>query len=302
MQAQAHLVRQFHLVLKLREARGQPIPFEDLQRHLLDHTSVGDFPNASYEQRTLQRDLPHIAQNFGVSIRSRKNLGYYIADEDPLLPGQQALFEAFELQEFLRLPAALGPFVQPEPRRPRGLEYLRPLLRAAQAGEIVELEYQKHWEARPQRRTVGPLLLREFRGRWYVLAHMAGSGWPACFGLDRIQRLTATGRSSSPPPGLDAATYFDNCFGITRPTDGSQPQEIRLRFEPVQGRYVLSYPLHPSQHVVAAGDDEIDISLTVYDTYELRMELLSYGPDVEVLAPIPLRNWLRETHLAAVPA
>jgi predicted DNA-binding transcriptional regulator YafY len=37
----------------------------------------------------------------------------------------------------------------------------------------------------------------------------------------------------------------------------------------------------------------------VYDTHELRMELLSYGPDVEVLAPIALRDWLQATHHAA---
>lgn len=30
------------------------------------------------------------------------------------------------------------------------------------------------------------------------------------------------------------------------PTNGTQPQDIRLRFEPVLGRYALSYRLHPS--------------------------------------------------------
>ena len=152
---------------------------------------------------------------------------------------------------------------------------------------------------RPQRRTLGALLLREFRSRWYVLAHMTGSGWPACFGRNHIQRLIATGRSSSPPPGFEAATYFDGCFDITRPTDGSRPQKIRLRFKSVRERYALSYPLHSSQQVVTAGNDEVDMGLTVYDTYELRMELLSCGPDVQVLVPTALREWLRMQHRAA---
>lgn len=34
-----------------------------------------------------------------------------------------------------------------------------------------------------------------------------------------------------------------------------------------------------------AGDDVIPITLTVYDTHELRMELLSYDPAVKILAP-----------------
>ena len=90
----------------------------------------------------------------------------------------------------------------------------------------------------------------------------------------------------------DAATYVDYCFSITRPTDGSPPQQILLRFAPVQGRYTFNYPLHPSQQLVSKNDDEIRLRITVYDTHELRMELLSYGPEVEVLAPAALRAWL----------
>jgi proteasome accessory factor B len=287
-------------VLAYLQRVGRPVPFAAIQRYILEQSPAGDLIR-SYSERTFQRDLQLIAEATGFTIKARRNEGYYVAEQEPLLPDQQRLLDAMALHQFFQLPAALGPFVQPEPRRPLGLEYLRPLLHAAQAGEVVEFEYLKHWQSRPQRRTVGPLLLREFRGRWYVLGVMVGSGWPACFGLDRIQHLTTTGQGFTPPAGFDAATYFTHCFGITRPTNGARPQEIRLRFEPVQGRYALSYPLHSSQQLVAETADEIQISLTVYDTHELRMELLSYGPDVEVLAPPALRTWIQETHLAAAP-
>lgn len=257
---------------RLQQARGRAIPFAELQRYLLEQTSVGDF-GGSYRLRTFQREIPLMAENFGVSIRHRRGQGYYITETDPLTDGHQRLLEAFELREFLRLPAVLGTLVQAEARRPQGLEYLRPLLRAAQARQVVELDYQKHWDDHPQRRTIGPLLLREFRGRWYVVAVMISSGRLACFGLDRIHHLATTSASFTPPPDFDAATYFAHCFGITRPTDGELPQEIRLRFESVQGRYALSYPLHPSQRVISHTDDEIYLNLTVYDTHDLRMEL-----------------------------
>lgn len=45
--------------------------------------------------------------------------------------------------------------------------------------------------------------------------------------------------------------------------------------------------------------EEIVLALTVFDTHDLRMELLSYGPEVEVLAPAALRDWLQEQHAAA---
>jgi proteasome accessory factor B len=146
---------------------------------------------------------------------------------------------------------------------------------------------------------VGPLLLKEFWGRWYVLGTMAWSGYLACFGLDRISELRATGQPFTPPAGFDAATYYAHAFGITRPDDGQGPPEIVLRFTPTQGRYALSYPLHASQRLLLHSDIEIRLALTVFDTHDLRMELLSYGPEVEVLAPATLHNWLRAQHSEA---
>lgn len=297
MPAHAAHVRQREVLRYLQRAR-QPVPFAAIRRYILEHSPAGDLTR-SYSERTFQRDLPLIAETFGFTIKARRNAGYYVAGHEPLLPDQQRLLDAVALHQLYQLPAALGAFVQPEPRRPLGLEHLRPLLHAAQAGQVVELDYQKHWDEAPSRRTVGPLLLREFRGRWYVLALMVGSGRLACFGLDRIQVLSAGTVTFQPPAGFDAATYFAHCFGITRPTDGAQPQEIRLRFAPVQGRYALSYPLHPSQELLRETDEEIELRLTVYDTHDLRMELLSYGPEVEVLAPASLRVWLRRQHAAA---
>ncbi|SET50291.1 helix-turn-helix transcriptional regulator [Hymenobacter actinosclerus] len=291
-------LRQLHLITRLQRFPGQPVPFAELRRYLLEQTSVGD-RQGSYGERTFGRDRDQIAELFGVSIRSRRHQGYYIAETELLPPGHAALLEALELREFLRLPAALAPFVQAEARRPLGLEYLRPLLRAAQAGHIVELRYQKHWEPAAAPRSLGPLLLRESRGRWYVLGMMEGSGHLACFGLDRIRQLTPTTRPFRPPAGFEAASYFAHCFGITRPTDGQEPARIRLRFAPVQGRYALSYPLHASQQLESETEDAICLSLNVYDTHELRMELLSYGGEVEVLEPPDLRTWLREAHGAA---
>lgn len=104
---------------------------------------------------------------------------------------------------------------------------------------------------------------------------MVGSGRMACFSLDRIQYLTTTESKFCPPADFDAVTCFAHCFGITRPTDGQEPQEIPLRFEPVQGQYALSYPFHTSQRAVVETAEEIRLKLTIYDTHELRMELLS---------------------------
>lgn len=99
---------------------------------------------------------------FGISIKSRRGQGYYIAETEQLPPGWPQLFAAVELQAFPRLPPTLAPFVQPETWRPLGLEHLRPLLRAVQARRVVDSTYQKFWDDAPGQRTVKPLLLKEF--------------------------------------------------------------------------------------------------------------------------------------------
>jgi len=297
MPAQLPIRRLLHLVLRLQQARGRAVPFEDLRRFMLTQTSVGDL-NGGYERRTLQRDVQLLAETLGLEVKHRRGQGYCLNSHDPLPAGQQQLLEAVALQEFLALPAALAPFVQPEARRPLGLEHLRPLLRAAQARQVVEFEYLKHWEDAPETRTAGPLLLKEFRGQWYVLTVMARSGRLACYGLDRIQDLRPSTDTFQPPADFDAATYYADAFGITRPPD-EEPHEVLLRFEPTQGCYALSYPLHASQRVLRRTDDALEVSLRVFLTHELYMELLSYGAAVEVLAPARLREWVHQGHAEA---
>jgi predicted DNA-binding transcriptional regulator YafY len=301
MPAHLHLLRQFHLVQRLQAVRGRALPFAELRRYLLEHPSLGDY-GGGYELRTFQRDVREVVDLFGISIKSRRGQGYYIAETEQLPPGWPQLLAAVELQAFLRLPAALAPFVQPETRRPLGLEHLRPLLRAVQARRVVDFTYQKFWDDAPGQRTVEPLLLKEFRGRWYVLGAMAMGrrrGQLTCFGLDRISGLVVSEQAFIPPPGFDAATYYAHAFGIIRPEEAAVPQEVVLRFRPEQGRYALSYPLHASQRLVRQSADEIVLALTVFDTHDLRMELLSYGPEVAVLAPPALRDWLQGQHAEA---
>nr|WP_242583269.1 WYL domain-containing protein [Hymenobacter telluris] len=213
--------------------------------------------------------------------------------------GYQRLLDAFELQEFLRLPTALNPFVQWESRRPLGTEWLQPLLRAVQQRRQVAFQYHKFWDDEPSTRTVSPLLLKEFKGRWYLLAHDQARDVLRCFGLDRIQALESTTHSFEPPADFQPEAYYAHSFGIIRP-DHEPPAEIVLALEPTQGQYLKSYPLHTSQCVLVDTEEELLIQLTVYNTHDLLMELLSLGDQVQVLAPASLRAHVKQIHAAAV--
>lgn len=178
------------------------------------------------------------------------------------------------------------------------VEHLRPVLAAVQARQLVEFTYCKFCEDRPIRRLVGPLLLKEFRGRWYVPALLPESGDLRCFGLDRITDLSPRPRTFAPLAGFDAEAYYAQAFGIIRPDDEA-PQEVILSLTPTQGRYVQTFPLRPSQRLLSQSETAMRIGLRVYDTHDLRMEPLSMGEEVEVLAPASLRTWVRGSLAAA---
>ena len=297
MTTRAHLQRQLALALRLQQAT-RPYSFSELQAYLLDHTSLRDTTN-SYSKRTFERDLLAIAENFGVPARyDVRQRGYVVDHSETLLPGHQRMIEALELQAFLQLPSALAPYVQLESRRPLGLDHLRPLLSALQAKQAVEFNYCKFWEDESTRREIGPLLLKEFRGRWYMVGVQLASNQLRCFGLDRIRNLTLSKHTYKTPFGFSAATYYEHAFGIIRP-DRGKPEEIILAFKPTQGRYVQSFPLHESQQLVSQNEARIRISLRVFDTHDLRMELLSMGGEVEVIGPASLREWMQRSCAAA---
>ena len=64
-----------------------------------------------------------------------------------------------------------------------------------------------------------------------------------------------------------------------------KPEEIILSFDPEQGKYIKSYPLHETQTIINDSDDELRVRLHLYITHDLRMELMSYGDSVTVIAP-----------------
>lgn len=81
--------------------------------------------------------------------------------------------------------------------------------------------------------------------------------------------------------------YFKYCFGVIIPYD-QNPEEIILSFNPDQGKYIKTLPLHESQVILKDDKDELLIKLTLYVTHDFIMEILSYGDSVKVIQPISL--------------
>ena len=255
-------------------------------------------------QRTLQRDIHVIREVYNIEIKCNRSTNEYEITEDNDLYAQN-LLEAFDVFRALQNYGNLSEVIQFEKRLPAGTEYLSPLLRAIKEKRQVKLYYYKFWDKdkEPVVRVIEPYLLKEAQRRWYVLAWDVEKEALRVFGLDRIKHLDdERGVKFQHPMPKDVQHYFDDSFGAWVDNERTQAEEVQLAFKklptdspfvPNPAEYLKAMPLHSSQEVVGETDDEIVLKLHLKVTPDFIKELLSYGKQVEVLAPVHLQKKLQ---------
>lgn len=255
-----------------------------------------DTLNVGSSLRTVQRDFREISNLFGIDIiYSRSGKGYYISQSESENMNFQRMLEAFDLYNSLTQAQDLKPFIHLEKRRPQGTENLYGLIHAIKNKVQVKFTYQKFSDEKIIHPTVEPLALKEFKNRWYLLAKDPSDGYIKSYGLDRMKNLEITNIKFQPPVNFDVEQKFRYCFGIISPNEG-EPQDIILSFEPMQGNYIKTLPLHETQKIIKDTNDELQISLKLYITYDFIMELLSFGDSVKVLEPESLIKEIKAAH------
>lgn len=81
---------------------------------------------------------------------------------------------------------------------------------------------------------------------------------------------------------------------------GGEKKDVILRFTPEVAERVLEARWHPSQVVEKQRDRSYLVKMTVADTIEIASWIRSWGPEVEVLAPLDLREQFRAEAAALV--
>jgi len=255
-----------------------------------------DTLNIGFSKRTFQRDLKEIRNVFGIDIEySKSNKGYYISQSEPENMNFQRMIEAFDLFNSLNLAQDLRPFIHLEKRRPQGTENLYGLLHAIKNRLQIKFTYQKFWEEELTQRLVEPYALKEFKNRWYVLAKDSKDNNIKSFALDRLTNLEITTQSYQYPDNYSIEQSYRYCFGIISPND-EEPQDIILLFNPFQGKYIKTLPLHETQQVLVDNDKETRIKLKLCLTHDLIMELLSFGDNMKVIEPKSLADEIKQAH------
>jgi predicted DNA-binding transcriptional regulator YafY len=280
-------VKQYATYEQLRDYIESQVEFMQMQD---DALQIG------FSKRTLQRDIKEIGNLFGIDIEySKAQKGYYISQSESENLNFQRMMEAFDMFNSLNMAQDLTPYIHLEKQKPKGTENLYGLLHAIKNHFKIKFTYLKFWDDEPSQRSLEPYALKEFKNRWYVMGKDGNDKMVKSFALDRLSNLEITNNPFQFPANYNIEENYRYCYGIISPND-EVPQDVILSFTPFQGKYIKTLPLHHTQQITIDNEDEVRIKLKLCLTHDLFMELLSFGKEMKVIAPVQLVNQVKQAH------
>jgi proteasome accessory factor B len=284
-------LNRYSLIIKRLETG--PATYKQIEDYLMNAAALEDSEVFTYTIRTLQRDIIDIYRFFNIEIVNERK-----GDKRYLIRGQaememyeynQTLLESYQVLKAINQYPDFAKYIFPEARKPRGVNHFYPLLQAIRNRNVLCFSHFKFGQTTESERKVYPLALKESKGRWYLVAVDTKDRKLKTFGLDRIGNIHIQ-KSTYPKRDLpDVMAYFKNAFGIIS-SENMKVEEVLIASNREQADYIKSFPLHTSQTVVTENRRQVTFKLKVGITYDLIQELLSYGNNIEVLAPARLRQ------------
>jgi len=280
--------------------------------------------------RTVYRDLRALEEEVGVAVWSDNGL-WGVVSEEFLPPLKLTLDEAMAVVLSARLmvryadkydPDLAAAFekleeVLPRPlaehvertldvlaQRPRDVafsEHVHRLTRAWAERRVVTLEYEpaQYSPGSTARQAIVRPYLIEPSLQTHALYLM---GWDETrdalrtFKIERIRDVALTPRTFELPEGDGVEAQLRLAWDIIA---DQPPARIVLRFTPAVAARVEEATWHPTQKVEREPDGSLVWRATVAGTIEIRLWILSWGDDVEVLEPETLRKDVASTHRRA---
>lgn len=169
-----------------------------------------------------------------------------------------------------------------------GIEYIIELLDAISERKVIEINYTP-FSGKSKNHKIKPLLLKEDKLMWYLVARNYKYDSNITFALDRINKLTITDEKFK-KIDFDSLEYFKHSFGITVSND--EPIEVKIEFSPNQANYIKTLPIHSTQEILSDKKDGTVIKVLVKPSYEFYSKILSYGSGAKVISPDSVKKYI----------
>ena len=164
-----------------------------------------------------------------------------------------------------------------------GQEWLYQLYLSIKQNKALTIQYHPYGKP-ASNRIISPQLLKEYNGRWYLLAFDHRAKDTRLFALDRIKNTKESLAKYHPIPSREAKKYFDQVVGVSVFQD-KKVKKIVFEAYGNQLHYFKTKPLHRSQKIIMESEKKAMFQIEVILNYELISELLSYQNNIRILKP-----------------
>ena len=284
----AQIFHQYIWIINTLRAYGQ-LTLEELSRKWQDDQVVDGNP---LQRSSFNRHRDAILDMFGIIIDcDKKTYRYFISNPEALRDGsiERWLFSTLTVHGMLSDSAAVKERVVLE-NVPAGLEYLDTILHAIKTNHRIRMGYQKFGKE-GYVKTVCPYALKLFHQRWYLLARN-DEDQMRVYALDRMTMAQLTDETFDMPEDFLPQQYFAEYFGVL--TDETPMAHVVVRAHRWMPNYLRTLPLHHSQCELTSTPDYTDFSYDIRPTSDFLGELLRHSDGIEVLAPLDLREKIRQ--------
>jgi predicted DNA-binding transcriptional regulator YafY len=273
---------------------------------------------------TFKRDLEYLTDRLNAPIVYDRSLGGYRIEQSTdgrpfQLPGAwftsaeaHALLTAHTLLKNLQ-PGLLAPYIDALALRIRAIlghadhsadeidRRLRVFAMAARevapghfetissavlARKRLNIHYYTRGRDEETERVISPQRLVHYRDNWYLDAWCHWRNELRIFALDGIRQAATLDTRAKEIPAAELDRVLGAGYGIF---SGAETQIAVLRFTPERARWVTCERWHPDQNGRIEPDGSYTLAIPYSDARELVLDILKYGPDVEVIAPAELR-------------
>ncbi len=146
-------------------------------------------------------------------------------------------------------------------------------------------------------REVSPQRLVFYRENWYLDAWCHMRRALRNFSVDAIQQASIVEKPAREVSEKTTDEVLGAGYGIF---SGKKLQWAKLRFTALRARWVAHEQWHPKQKGSVAKDGSYVLQIPYADDRELVMDILKYGPDVEVIGPARLRARVKDLLAEAI--
>ena len=279
---------------------------------------------------TFKRDLEYLRDRLGAPIvwdRERRGYRFDLSDTEAEtfeMPGlwfnsreMHALLTMHQLIDALQ-PSLLTPHIEPLKARIEGLlegeahtsDEVRKRIRilhmnarpvepghfevissALLAGKRLNVVHYNRKRDQETGRELSPQRLIFYRDNWYLDAWCHLRKGLRTFSVDAIHSAHIRDQAARDIDDADLDEVLTPGFGIF---SGRRVEKAVLRFEAQRARWVSREFWHEEQEGEFELDGSYVLKVPYSDPRELVMDILKFGPDVEVLGPAPLRELVAE--------